>query len=263
VPNGRAGEALHALEEPLPLAAGLRDELVPLVQVREGVGTIPHALCGFAGLVFGLSGINAHGLAVSSGSLVGSVRSSRGRLPALLVGEILAAAPDGDAALNIARQFISRTPWNACITDSASGRICYLEHDGAALDVREPAEAMVASTGRDAGASGRLRRLTDMLGGAGELSSAAGVRQALARCGNGGSQHDGNGSIAVAAHAEDPVLHIIMQPGNRQFWVGGVGPANGSLLGVRLEELRHGGLAPVTMPAESLKKKDLSRPPRA
>jgi acyl carrier protein len=267
VPGNRSTAMMHALEEPLPLVAGLREELLPIVQVRQRVDSVPHALCSFAGLVFGLSGINAAGLTVSSGSLAGQfdVPSKRsGRLPALLVGELLASAADIDAAVEVARQFESRTAWNACITDSTSGRVYYLEYDGSTLDVRQPAEAIFAVSANGNGSiasADRLRKLSDMLDSSSELSSAAGVRQALARCGSSRENGFSHGGLALeAAHAaEDPVLHVIMQPSARQLWLGGIGPANGSLLSVRLEELGDRG-APAPLAEEAaLKKKGLSR----
>ncbi len=82
-----AGGLIHGMREQLPFAFALRECLVPLVQVRCPSRGIPSATFSFAGAVGGFGGINARGVAVTSGVPGGN--GSSGRLPVSAVRAIL------------------------------------------------------------------------------------------------------------------------------------------------------------------------------
>ncbi len=172
---------VHAANEELQFGLSIRDCLERFVFVRRPADGAAYVTFGVAGQVGGLSGINAHGLAVSTAALLDARRPGEpdGReLPTVLVKNILEKAQDIGAAVKLIEKSRTLGSWSICLSHSPTDSLCYLEYDGENLNVLPSVPSVVASNHRLISPSGsgtpvpskyRLERLKNLLG-ADELS---------------------------------------------------------------------------------------------
>ena len=101
-----------------------------------------------AGIVGGLNGINACGLAVTSAMLLDCPSrngTARGCLHSVIVKLLLEEAADIDSALAILRRLAKRGAWGICLSHHPSQRLCYLEYDGESLQIRHESTLAAAN----------------------------------------------------------------------------------------------------------------------
>ncbi|HYB72701.1 MAG TPA: C45 family autoproteolytic acyltransferase/hydrolase [Candidatus Sulfotelmatobacter sp.] len=137
--NGAAG-MLHGVNEDAPISLRLPDALTRIVQVRHPAAGIPHILFTASGQLGGLNGINARGLAASSTLLADRPRrasGASGMLHPVLVMAVLARAEDIESAVEIVRGAERLGAFSLCLSHHPTDRLCYLEYDGASLQVQQ------------------------------------------------------------------------------------------------------------------------------
>lgn len=184
--NGRA--VRHGLCDEVRIRSALSECLIPLVQIRQpSTGTASVAVT-FAGCVGALAGLNANGLAVSSGMIHGVAETratSNGQRHPLLTRQLLEQAGDVPAALQMLREAPASMPWNMVLS-SANQKPCLVEYDGQSVEAKEDATVAAANHGTLAAAESnapeaskdRLNRLQQYLSGS--FHSIAELQTALA-----------------------------------------------------------------------------------
>jgi malonyl CoA-acyl carrier protein transacylase/predicted choloylglycine hydrolase len=168
---------LHAANEDLQLGLGVKDCLERIIEVRKPQEGFASVTFGVAGQIGSLNGINAKGLAISTAALLDipkSDQTSVGKLPIILVKNLLEQAEDIDAAVALVRRLPKAGAFSLCLSHHLSDRLCYVEFDGKDLKVLPTAPAVISANHRlmrtfaseiPAASQHRLSRLRDLLGG--------------------------------------------------------------------------------------------------
>ena len=239
------GEMLHAMNEDLARGLKLKDCLVRSIQLRRPVTGIAHMTFGIAGQIGTLSGINAHGLAVSTASLVDvapeKIQSS-GLLITVVVRNILEQATDLDSAVALLRSSRLAGAWTLCLSHQATDRVCFVEFDGQGMRVQPQLQRAMAANHQQlmnytrqsftenapAHSSNRLNRLKELL----DSTTSVGMTVEKAR-----SVLRDRFDHLIAGQVELPGLHtiqridtqvsLVMQPAEAAAWVTGGPTSNG------------------------------------
>ncbi|QDV40774.1 Mycocerosic acid synthase [Stieleria neptunia] len=123
---------LHAANEDMPLGLFLRDSMRRCVQVRRPTDGLPHVLFSAAGHAFGINGVNAAGVVVTSSMLLDRPRRTEthdGLLHSIVIRRVLETAESVDDALDMLRRERTTGGWGMCISDSIGSSPAYVEYD--------------------------------------------------------------------------------------------------------------------------------------
>lgn len=240
-----AGELLHGMNEDLARGLKLKDCLVRSIQLRRPVTGIAHMTFGIAGQIGTLSGINAHGLAVSTASLVDvapeNIQTS-GLLITVVIRNILEQSTDLDSAVALLRATRLTGAWTLCLSHQATDRVCFVEFDGQRMRVQPQLQRAMAANHQQlmnhtrqsftenapAHSSNRLNRLRELL----DTNVPAGMTVDLAK-----TVLRDRSDPSAPSETELPGLHtiqridtqisLIMQPAEAAVWVTGGPTSNG------------------------------------
>jgi acyl transferase domain-containing protein/3-hydroxymyristoyl/3-hydroxydecanoyl-(acyl carrier protein) dehydratase len=131
---------IHAVNEDSPLSLSLPDCLTRIVQVRRPANGIPYVTFSVAGQSGGLNGMNAKGLAISSTLLLDRPRRAEtavGKVHPVIVKRLLEQAETIDQALALLKTLSRAGAWSLCLSHHQTDRLCYVEYDGASLQVHD------------------------------------------------------------------------------------------------------------------------------
>ena len=240
-----AGEMLHAMNEDLARGLKLKDCLVRSIQLRRPVTGIAHMTFGIAGQIGTLSGINAHGLTVSTASLVDvapeNIQTS-GLLITVVIRNILEQTTDLDSAVALLRSSRLTGAWTLCLSHQATDRVCFVEFDGQGMRVQPQLQRAMAANHQQlmnhtrqsftgnapAHSSNRLNRLRELL----DATATAGMTVDKAK-----TVLRDRFDQSPPSEAELPGLHtiqridtqisLVMQPAEAAVWVTGGPTSNG------------------------------------
>ncbi|MFQ5731097.1 MAG: C45 family autoproteolytic acyltransferase/hydrolase [Planctomycetaceae bacterium] len=240
-----AGGMLHAVNEDISRALKLRDCLSRNVLLRQPADGHAHLTFGVAGQVGTLCGINAHGVAVSTATLMDVDRPQtgpRGRLVTVLVKNILERAADVDAAVAVVRESDLCGCWTLCITHHPTDRVCYVEFDGNNIRVQPSLPRILATNHQQLmnytreGFSkdvpehslSRLNRLQELLGEKEPADVTPDSARAALRDRFDASRDDQTGAPSMhTLRRVDNQISIVMQPAERAVWITPGPSANG------------------------------------
>jgi hypothetical protein len=237
----------------LQLGLGVRDCLERIVQVRKPNEGLASIAFGVAGQIGSLNGINAKGLAISTAALLDipkAEQSTQGRLPIVLVKDLLHRASNIDEAAAMIRTLPKTGAFSLCLSHHASDRLCYIEFDGKDLKVLPTAPAVISANHRlmrtfageiPAASQHRLNRLRDLLGG----DPPKGVSSEQAQAALRDRFDSSRGKEAVSPNVNtvrrvDNQISIVFQPGRGNLWVTAGPRSNGhqnEFLELKLQDL--------------------------
>lgn len=244
---------LHAANEELQLGLGVRDCLERVIEVRKPQTGLASVTFGVAGQVGSLNGINAKGLAISTSALLDIPKTDQtaiGKLPIIVVKNVLEQAEDIDAAVAMIRQMPKTGAFSLCLSHHLSDRLCYVEFDGKELKVLPTAPAVISANHRlmrtfaseiPAASQHRLNRLRDLLGGDLPRKVTSEQAQSVLR-----DRFDPKRGCEAASpnvntlRRVDNQISIIFQPGRGNLWVTAGPRSNGhqnEFLELKLKEL--------------------------
>ncbi len=230
---GRNGDTgmIHGANEDAPISLRLPESITRIVQVRHPAGGIPHVLFTASGQIGGLNGINARGLGVSSTLLADRPRRAPGAsgvLHPILVLDILSQAEDIESAVEIVRGAERMGAFSLCLSHHPTDRLCYLEYDGASLQVQHGNDQVMTtnhcllhgSPDIPQHSAHRLTRLQQLLRSNGRAGSTLAQAQAALR-----DRYD-LGRQRLTAHPTmnticrvDNQVSIVMRPAAGEAWV--------------------------------------------
>ncbi|MCR4413719.1 MAG: C45 family autoproteolytic acyltransferase/hydrolase, partial [Thermoguttaceae bacterium] len=238
--RSNAGVGLvHAGNDDVPLALVLRHCLERNVQVRFPQGGIPHVSFAMAGQMAASIGINAKGLAITGAMLLDRAPQGtavRGLVHSAVVKRILQEAEDIDQAIDVLRRTPGCGAWGLCLTHHPTDQICYVEYDGATLQVG-PREDFFTGANHSlllpvgqavpAHSQHRLTRLRQLVGQGRSSGVAVAEAQAVLRdrfdvARGRQTRHPTMNTIRRV----DNQLSVVMQPAQGKVWVTR-GPAGG------------------------------------
>ena len=238
--RNQASTLLHASSEQLPLSSALADVVQPVVQVRSPAGGIPHVVLSIAGAIGGLTGVNAHGLAITAGALEQRVEGKpalRGRMHAAITSHVLAEAICLDSAVELLQRYRNGAAWSACLSHYPTDRLRYVESDGRRLHVRDSKDTVIAANHSVLEATAevplaskhRWNQVKDLLSTAPQTGFTADQIRSL------WSQAETNGKASTngKAHAHHAArrIDVVMDPARGDFWVNPALSSNGKTNG--------------------------------
>jgi acyl transferase domain-containing protein len=228
--NGAAG-LLHGANEDAPISLTLPGCLTRIVQVRHPAAGIPHLLFTASGQLGGLNGINARGLAVSSTLLADRPRRAAGGsgvLHPILVMAVLARAEDIESAVEIVRGAERLGAFSLCLSHRPTDRLCYLEYDGASLQVQQDKDQVMTtnhcllhvSQEVPQHSAHRLTRLQHLLAPDGQAGYTLAQAQAALRDRyDVGRQRQTTHPTMNTIRRIDNQASIVMRPAEGEVWV--------------------------------------------
>ncbi len=228
----RENGLLHAVNEELQLGLGIRDCLERIVEVRQPKDGLASVTFGVAGQVGSLNGINARGLAISTAALLDIPKADQtamGKLPIILVKNLLDKAQDIDQAVALIRETPKVGAFSLCLSHHLSDRLCYVEFDGKDLKVLPTAPAVISANHRlmrtfaseiPKPSQHRLNRLKDLLGGDPPKDVTSKQAQAVLRDRFDPSRGKETATPNVnTLRRVDNQISIVFQPGQGHLWV--------------------------------------------
>ncbi|QEG35090.1 type I polyketide synthase [Bythopirellula goksoeyrii] len=146
--NGRT--VRHGLRDERPQGSRLADCLVPVVQIRQPKNGFASISVTYAGCAGALSGLNAKGLAVTSGMILGTNQSTPQRHP-LLTQLLLSEAADVPSALAQLQEASQSNSWNMVLSAADRLPTC-IECTGGSLEIIEDKLVVAANHSKHVGA---------------------------------------------------------------------------------------------------------------
>ncbi len=240
-----AGEMLHAMNEDLARGLKLKECLARSIQLRRPVTGIAHMTFGIAGQIGALSGINAHGLAVSTASLMDVAAEdiqTSGLLITVVIRNILERATDLDSAVALLRSSRLTGAWTMCLSHQTTDRVCFVEFDGQGMRVQPQLQRAMAANHQQlmnytrqsftgnapAHSSNRFNRLKELLDTTVTAEITVDKAKSILR-----DRFD----RSMAGQVDSPGLHtiqridtqisLVMQPAEAAAWVTGGPTSNG------------------------------------
>jgi acyl transferase domain-containing protein len=205
------GQLVHAIRQPHPLQAVLKDAFAPTMQVRVPTGRIAYVAASLIGTANVSAGANAAGIAVTGQRCSGLVR------------EILESAVDLDSATAIVNaRRAGKDSWSLHVSHGRANKALAVDFNGHSLNIQTVAPSMTE------GVEAKALAESLVAGTAGNIPEAV-----YARANSANAASNGHGSAATYSNGshgnhqqQASAFALVMEPSSGRLWFGGDDGAN-------------------------------------